>query len=246
MENIYNFSTISLEEMKGVKLLNRIDTKFVTHIDNLSRLLKLVSNEYSILEIDGKREIKYCTSYYDTGSYDMYRQHQRCHVNRQKLRFRTYVDTGLEYLEVKTKDNHGRTIKNRIQARNGIFSGSNIETFLNNNSKYSTSELMHTLDTFFSRITLVNQNKTERVTIDTGLTFLNQKTGIKKQWDDIAIIELKRSRIEKSVMIDTMRLLRIHPHMFSKYCIGITITTPDIFGGRFKNELAEIYRIIKR
>lgn len=245
MENIYSFDTISLEEMKGVKLMNRIDTKFVTHIDNLPKLLRLVNNEYSILEIDGKRVIKYCTSYYDTESYDMYRQHQHCHVNRQKIRFRTYVDTGMEYLEVKTKENHGRTIKSRIQARNGDFCGSNVETFLDNNSKYTTSELMHTLDTSFSRITLVNRNRTERVTLDTNITFLNQKNGIKKQWDDVAIIELKRNRIEKSVMLDNMRQLRIHPHAFSKYCIGITITTPDISGGRFKNELAEIHRIIK-
>ena len=109
------FAPISLEQMSGVKLMNRTDTKFVTNRTKLYQLLKLAQQDYYIQEIDGERNLEYDTTYFDTRAFDMYNQHQWGHTNRQKIRFRTYCISGLQFMEVKTKNNHGRTKKKRIE-----------------------------------------------------------------------------------------------------------------------------------
>lgn len=48
----------------------------------------------------------------------MYCCHETGHANRQKLRIRAYVNSGLCFLEVKTKNNHRRTHKKRITMHN--------------------------------------------------------------------------------------------------------------------------------
>ena len=42
------FDTITLDEMKDIRLMNRIDTKYVTTIPVLSRLLEMAKEEYRI------------------------------------------------------------------------------------------------------------------------------------------------------------------------------------------------------
>ena len=108
------FAPISLEQMSSVKLMNRIDTKFVTTMPQLVRLLKMAQGEYYVQEIKGERNMLYDTTYFDTRDFGMYNEHQHKHTNRQKIRFRTYVSSDLQFMEVKTKNNHGRTKKKRI------------------------------------------------------------------------------------------------------------------------------------
>ena len=111
---LQNFQPISLDEMSGVKLLNRTDTKFVTSLNQLRKLLSMAEHDYRVQEINGQRIAHYYSTYFDTPTNDMYMRHQNGHQNRQKLRIRSYVDSHLNFLEVKTKNNHGRTKKKRI------------------------------------------------------------------------------------------------------------------------------------
>ena len=99
--------------MSGIRLMNRTDTKFVTNIATLRKLLKLAVWQYRAQEIEGKRQARYYTMYFDTPDMQMYTCHHSGHANRQKLRIRSYVDSGLNFLEVKTKNNHKRTRKKR-------------------------------------------------------------------------------------------------------------------------------------
>ncbi len=101
-----NFDPISLEQMSSVKLMNRTDTKFVTNTLKLCQLLEMAQDDYYVQEIDGERNLEYDTTYFDTMAFDMYNQHQWNHTNRQKIRFRTYCVSGLQFMEVKTKNNH--------------------------------------------------------------------------------------------------------------------------------------------
>ena len=108
-----NYQPITLEEMSGIRLMNRTDTKFVTTTDQLRKLLKLAVWQYRVQEIDSRRIGRYYTLYFDTPDYNMFGCHHAGHTDRQKLRIRSYVDSGLNFLEVKTKNNHGRTKKKR-------------------------------------------------------------------------------------------------------------------------------------
>ena len=245
-ELIHSFAPISLEQMAGVKLMNRTDTKFVTTTSRLRLLLQMARNDYYIQEIDGERNLEYDTTYFDTRGYDMYMQHQWNHTNRQKIRFRTYCISGLQFMEVKTKNNHGRTKKKRIEVSDMDVMESEKRQFLSQHLHYGADTLQPALRNHFRRLTLVNRAKTERLTIDSALTFHNLQSGRQMDMADLVIIELKRDGLIYSPVLDMLRRLRIHPHGFSKYCMGSALTNPTLPVNRFKRKLIEINKIITR
>ena len=60
-------ATITLEEMDGVKLLNRIDTKYLTNEETLVRVLAdAVAAGYRALVAEGVKVSPYNSVYYDT------------------------------------------------------------------------------------------------------------------------------------------------------------------------------------
>ena len=238
------FAPISLEQMSGVKLMNRTDTKFVTNRTKLYQLLKLAQQDYFIQEIDGERNLEYDTTYFDTRAFDMYNQHQWGHTNRQKIRFRTYCISGLQFMEVKTKNNHGRTKKKRIEVTDMDVLEKQKHEFLSKHLRYEADTLQPALNNHFSRITLVNKGKTERLTIDSALSFHNLQSDKHMDMGALVIIELKRDGLVSSPVLDMLRQLRIHPHGFSKYCMGSALTNPQLPTNRFKRKLIEIRKII--
>ena len=245
-ELINKFAPISLEQMSGVKLMNRTDTKFVTTTDRLRLLLQMACNDYYIQEIDGGRNLEYDTTYFDTTAFDMYNQHQWNHTNRQKIRFRTYCVSGLQFMEVKTKNNHGRTKKKRIEVTDMNLEEQEKCDFLGKYLRYGVDTLQPALNNHFSRITLVNKAKTERLTIDSALHFHNIVSGVDKDMGDLVIIELKRDGLVYSPVLEMLRQLRIHPHGFSKYCMGSALTNPELRVNRFKRKLIEINKILSQ
>ena len=167
--------------MESVKLMNRIDTKYAVSLSVLPALLKAAKEDYFAQEIDGKRISTYDTMYYDTESLDMYIRHHDRQLVRQKIRVRQYVESDLTFLEIKRKNNKGRTKKKRIavpgfditgetfgEAKREVWS---VEDFIAAKSRYVWSELSPHLSTKFHRITLVNKAKTERLTIDMDLVW---------------------------------------------------------------------------
>ena len=244
---INTFDPISLEQMSGVKLMNRTDTKFVTNIDKLHQLLKLAQQDYFIQEIDGERNLEYDTTYFDTRAFDMYNQHQWGHTNRQKIRFRTYCISGLQFMEVKTKNNHGRTKKKRIEVTDMDVLEEEKHKFLAKHLRYEADTLQPALNNHFSRITLVNKAKTERLTIDSALRFHNLLNDAKKDMGELVVIELKRDGLVFSPVLEMLRQLRIHPHGFSKYCMGSALTGQDHLSvNRFKRKLIEVDKLVNQ
>ena len=261
MESIIRtYSPITLDEMSGIKLMNRTDTKFVTTVDRLKLLLMLAQDDYRIQDIGGVRNAHYYTAYFDTPDSNMYIVHQNGHVGRQKLRIRSYVDSGLNYLEVKTKNNHGRTKKKRVDMvdfdplhpDHGIrFRCQNrqyvaYEDFLRKHLRYDPAILSEHLENHFHRITLVNKAKTERLTIDTDLRFHNLVTHRDMDLTGLAIIELKRDGLQPSPILGLLRELRIKPSGFSKYCMGSALTDPSLKRNNFKERLRLVKRLLSR
>ena len=257
-EIISTYDPITLDEMSGIKLMNRTDTKFVTTASRLRQLLALAHDDYRAQEIAGKRVASYYTAYFDTPDNNMYIVHHNGHVGRQKLRIRSYVDSGLNFLEVKTKNNHGRTRKRRVdmvgfdprhpdhdirflcqdrQYRD-------YDLFLRKHLRYDPALLTEQLENNFNRITLVNKAKTERLTIDMGLRFHNLMTGLNADLTGLVIIELKRDGLQPSPILSMLRQLRIKPSGFSKYCMGTALTNPSLKRGNFKERLRLVDRLL--
>ena len=251
-EILRQFDPITLDEMSGIRLMNRTDTKFVTTKPMLERLLRMACREYYAQEIDGRRMADYYTVYFDTPDCNMYFVHETGHTNRQKLRVRSYVDSHLNFLEVKTKNNKGRTRKKRVTLDdfNPLDSSTfNVQSpdyseFLHDNLHYDPQTLSRQLENRFDRITLVNKGKTERLTIDTNLSFHNLATGHHWQMGDVVIIELKRDGHVPSPILKMLRQLRIKPHGFSKYVIGSALTNDQLHVNRLKPKLHYIKKML--
>ena len=245
-ELIKTFEPITLAEMSGVKLMNRTDTKFVTNQEKLCQLLEMAQTDYYAQEIDGERDLEYDTTYFDTTRFDMYAEHQHGHANRQKIRFRTYCISGLQFMEVKTKNNHGRTRKKRMEVCDMDLCDEAKRQFLSQTLRYSADTLQPALHNHFSRITLVNKAKTERLTIDSGLRFQNLRTRQEMDMGPLVIIELKRDGLVYSPVLEMLLQLRIHPHGFSKYCMGEALTGGgELQVNRFKRKLIEINKMVR-
>ena len=245
MEHILGqFDKITLEEMSGIRLMNRIDTKFVTTMPVLEQLLKMALDDYMAQEIDGQRNMRYSTTYFDTTDYDMFYTHQHGHAGRQKLRFRTYVSSNLQFMEVKTKNNHGRTKKKRMKVEDMNLDDPEKLDFLTQHLRYGTDTLMPAIHNSFDRITLVNKAKTERLTIDTNLQFHNLVTGKDRQMYPLVIVELKRDGLCYSPVLEMLRMLRVFPHGFSKYCMGSAYTNHLLKVNRFKPKLIDVAKIM--
>ena len=243
---VASFNSISLKEMDAVRLMNRVDTKYIINNSQLSELLERALKHYRIVEIDGKRIIPYSTIYFDTDSTEMYMMHHNGKLNRSKVRMRSYIDSGISFLEIKSKNNKGRTTKNRIGITNEQFDTMTIQekeqAFIKKMDVQSVT-LIPQIQNNFRRITLVDNLMTERVTLDTRLTFKNVITGLKHTVDDLVIIEMKQDGASNSHFKDYLQSIRIHSGSMSKYCMGMMLVNPELKCNGFKNKLRKITKI---
>lgn len=169
--------TLDLDRIAAVRLMNRVDTKYLVDERRCMELLELAADQYYVQIIDDCRACRYATLYYDTPQWDMYHLHHNRRLTRQKIRTRTYVETGVTYLEVKNKSNKGRTHKRRMALDRSLFAAAATDTaaadFLRREARYAPETLSPSLATRFVRVTLVNHAMTERLTIDFDLHFDN-------------------------------------------------------------------------
>lgn len=242
-----SFSPISLEEMSAIRLMNRTDTKYIVSLSALMEVLRRANPDYQVQEVEGERNIAYHTTYLDTPDYAMYLAHQNGRMTREKIRVRTYVSSGLTFLEVKNKNNKGRTDKKRIRVQGvntlRIDGG---EEFLHHNAWYELSDLQLLLENHFQRITLVNKAMTERLTIDTGVRFRHLLTGTEAELNNLAIIEVKRDGRTYSPIGEILHQIHVRPSGISKYCIGTVLTADGLKYNRFKPKLRLAQKIARK
>ncbi len=226
--------------------MNRIDTKYVVALSQLPAILEAATQDYYAQEIEGTRLAAYDTLYYDTPDLDMYTRHHNRQLVRQKIRVRQYIATNQYFLEIKRKNNRGRTKKKRIEVASDeqLHTSAEMQAFIAKKSRYTWDILTPQLQTIFQRITLVNKAKTERLTIDINLQWYNHATQQQTAYPNLVIIELKRDGNTQSPMLRILRDMRIHPMKMSKYCIGTALTNPTAKYNRFKQKIRKIERII--
>lgn len=235
-ELLEQLQPITLEEMSAIRLMNRTDTKFVTTKTKLTELLTMAQGHYYAQFNAGSRIASYRTTYWDTDDFHFYMDHHNGRAPRQKVRVRTYMDSNVTFLEVKTKNNHKRTKKKRVEVP-GQGQISAEEAFLLERVRLHPTDIHETVQNNFHRITLVNYDKTERLTIDYDIRFHNFDTNQDANTGDLVIIELKRDGNVYSPVLEMLRQLRIKPHGFSKYCIGCALTNQNLKQNLFKPKL---------
>jgi hypothetical protein len=233
-----DFRTITLEEMDNIRLMDRIDSKYVASENVLPELLERMLPLFKIQTIENKTVAEYGTQYIDTDALDFYNMHQNGKLNRQKIRIRSYLDSARSFLEVKNKSNKGRTSKKRVEtAFSRITAVSELHDglqFLESNSLFPCSRLKPVMENAFRRMTFVNNSATERITIDTGLKFKNYITDREFSADKLVVLELKQDGRSISDFREILTDMRIHTQSFSKYCTGIYLTDPSVKSNRIK------------
>ena len=238
------FSPITLEEMDGVKLMDRTDTKFTFNINELPAILGEAKEFYKILSVEGNRISRYKTLYFDTEDFDLYNEHHSGKLNRYKIRHRTYVESNIGFLEVKFKNNKGRTLKTRIKEIEvpELHTGKAFE-FLKKTLPFDPLILLPKIWINYSRITLVNKTSAERLTLDLSLEF--EKDGKTELMDKLVIAEVKQDSKVASPFIDIMRNKHIRQGSISKYCFGIASSYDEVKKNNFKQKLSNVKKIIK-
>ena len=212
---------ITLQEAKDIKLMNRIDKKYIINFEQFCSLTNyIVENYYIVIDNEGKFLLPYKSIYFDTDIYDMYNDHKINKENRQKIRIREY-ESGEKFLEIKTKSKDSLTKKIRIPADN--YSITEYKDWIIKNLHYDIDSLTEKIEISFYRITLININKTERITIDFNISFNNYITGIKNKIKDI-VIEVKKLFEDNTEFEDILNNMDIYETKFSKYHIGINNT----------------------
>ena len=247
---LHEMTPISLDEMSAVKLMNRVDTKYVADDLTVTKLFSLIKDDYYVQEIDGKRVAAYDSIYYDTVDNHMYIIHQDKKLKRDKLRVRNYVDTGTYFCEVKHKNNHGRTKKKRVEVGENVFHDlkcdEKVREFVENQlPDYNFDGFEKKMSTSFERITVVNKGKTERITVDFDVRFHNFENGNDSGIAPLVVMELKRDGRCESIFQKTLFELRVKPLSISKYCIGRALTDKTLKQNRFKKKIIKLEKLKK-
>ena len=238
-----NFSPIQLNQMDAVSLMKRIDQKYLMSYNQLVTLLPLLTDHYKCLTINDIKYFNYGTTYYDVPNFLMYNDHHNGKLNRFKIRFRDYENTENSFLEIKKRTNKGLVIKERIlvdyKAHN--LNQNNVK-FISDYAPYDVKCLEVKLVNAFNRITLVNLEQKERVTIDTNISFSNNDFQI--ELPQLAVVELKREKHNSNSLITkTFKEQGITASSFSKYAIGVAMTNEGVKKNKFKQKINYINTI---
>lgn len=236
------YKKITLEQVSIANLMSRVETKFTFHRSQLPEILAQLKNDYKVLEVNKCRLNPYETLYFDTPSFYLYLLHHNSIFNRYKIRKRRYISSGDSFIEIKKRNNKNRVNKARvaIESMKEYLEVDNLD-FINSNTNIDSSLLKPTLWVYFYRITLVNWNYKERITIDVDITFkYNSKT---VSYPEIVIAEVKQEINFRSSFMILMKNNSIHSDSSSKYCLGLASLNENIKKNNFKRKLLMINKI---
>ncbi len=216
-----SFNPVTLEETGSIRLMNRVDTKYLFPATLMPDLLERLSHSYRILQIEGKRAFHYNTRYLDTSDMLFFTQHVTGKLARYKIRFRKYESTGMTFLEIKKKTNKCRTVKWRIENNSDVTAlDENAALFINKHIPFNSFVLQPILENKFTRVTLAGIDSNERITFDTSMSY-DTCEGEKTELPFLAIAELKSEGYPSvSPFIMAVKEMGIQPAGFSKYCMG--------------------------
>ncbi|MFF5186760.1 VTC domain-containing protein [Streptomyces sp. NPDC000345] len=221
------------ELVDRAELLTRLDRKYVLPLADLPFLLGGLGTDVRVLEIDGARDFGYRSLYHDTPDLDAYLGAARGRRRRFKVRVRSYLDSGLDFLEVKTRGPRGTTVKQRIPHAAGdrLLDGharAFVDTVLASARIDSRGFCLRpALTTTYRRTTLLLPGDGSRVTVDTALVWAlpdgSRVLGVPGR----AVVETKAGRAGSGA--DRLLWSLGHrPCTVSKYGTGLAALRPEL------------------
>lgn len=229
-----DLDVISLDELNArAAMMTRVDRKYVVEAERVPEILAQLHEDTRALEIGGKRAQNYASCYFDTPDYDSYMGAAHKRRRRFKVRTRTYVDSQLAFLEVKTRGARGNTVKKRISyavelaelghlSRGGRTWVSDILTGAHCSDE--SSRLSPVLRGSYTRSTLL-MPEGGRATIDSDLAWESQ--GYVLTHPGMVIIETKSSA-SPSQLDRALWAASVRPAKISKYATAMAAFNPEL------------------
>jgi VTC domain len=215
---------IGLEDVP--ELMSRVDNKYLVTAATMAALAAELSDRFVALEIGGRRQFRYTSTYFDTPDLLTFRQHRQDRRRRFKLRTRTYLDSGDRWLELKLSGARGSTDKHRIpydDAPDQTLTREAMDfvrdTLLSELRLVAPETLGAVLATDYKRVTLIDRAGAARLTCDTGLLCRDGQRDAPARRD---LVLLESKSVDGKALVDkVLRGMGVRPVTVSKYCLGI-------------------------
>ena len=254
-----HLETISLDELNAVAgLLTRVDRKYLVPTTTAQALLNGLDGQARVLSVAGATASRYASVYFDTPGLDSYLLTARRRRRRFKVRTRTYLDSGLCFLEVKTRGPRGATVKSRLPydvdtaevlTRQGRdFIAEQLATAQVTTAAARLAEtLLPVMGTTYERTTLHLAAASARLTLDTALA-----------WQDLAGRVLGDVPAGALAVVETKtssgpgpadRLLWAEGHRptkVSKYATGLAMIHPELPANKWHRVMHHDLRAAQR
>ncbi|MBA4154690.1 polyphosphate polymerase domain-containing protein [Flavobacterium sp.] len=243
LSNLQQLNPTTLSELDSVSLQNRIDSKYILNEKEMVNLLPCLIENYKILTIKDERIFSYENNYFDTSDYLFFKDHHNGYANRIKVRSRRYVESDLCFFEIKKKEKVNRTNKHR-ESLVSLVSDINEEKreLIQSFTRKELIDLQLILKNNFKRITLVNNEFTERVTIDFKIHFADDTNEV--NFEGITVVEIKQSKSSQaSPLVSFLKESNTREQSFSKYIFGVISLKPEIKKNNFLPILKNINKI---
>src|SRR5699024_10280783 len=231
---------ISLEEVTAAADLHtRTDRKYLVPAEDFRHLIGSLGRGLAVLEIDGGRTFGYESAYFDTPGLRAYHDHAHGRRRRFKVRTRSYLDSGLCALEVKTEGGRGETVKERtgyeFEDRYRLTPAARDLAAAQIGSVATAGALPLALVTGYSRTTIVDLAGQSRMPCDVDLTFSDpDRAGAGPR--SAVLVESKTAGAASRV--DRMLWRMGHrPIALSKYCAGLAVLYPHLPANRWSRVL---------
>ncbi len=160
--------------MTVAPLARRVDRKYLVPTDDAARLVAALAESHRVLQIRGRRETTYRSTYLDTDDLLLCRAHLQGRRLRWKARSRLYVEDAVCRFEVKVRGARGETVKHAVDlapdayGRCGAVERAFIADALGERHA-AVGDLRPVLEIGYTRATLVDLGEGSRLTIDHGV-----------------------------------------------------------------------------
>lgn len=228
---------------RDAELLTRTDRKYVVSYPELDALVEHFAGSCSVLDVGGRRNFEYSTTYHDTPDRRLHRDTAYRRPARFKVRVREYADTGVAMLEVKEKNGRGRTVKHRVDVSEvagpsvsphgaltpamRAFVDDVVDTDL-------TDRLEPALRVDFWRTTLLADSGDSRCTIDLGL---HSEDPDGNAVDPEFIVVETKSEYRASAFDRWLWSHRMRPAPLSKYCTSMAALDSSLPANHWHRQL---------
>ena len=235
---------ISLTEVLAVaELQSRVDRKYLVTPDQFDEFIQACGDTLRVLEINGLRDFRYESIYFDTPGLAAYHRAATGRRARFKVRTRTYVDSNECMLEVKTRGGRSETVKERMpyQVEHRERLEPQAETFVAQRigPNGAAGSLSPVLRTRYSRMTLVDPTEGTRVTCDARL-LCTAPGGANAGMDTHVLVEVKS--LGSATPVDrVLWAMGERPLPISKYCVGLAMVQPHLRANRWNRTLRRYF-----